>query len=450
MPPKPKTTTIDPKERLRNWARNLWDAISNEGKYRAVHEDFFKEFNNLRDEGRDTWVMTLINYVAPIYDHIASQGYNAEIHYRPLKDAVTNFCEGRPGSPWEGPPDQISRTPSPCLPSSPPAGPSRKTHAANPDEYVPSDHDESAPESPKESVKPRKVTNAEGVESKSLPNTDGMERCPVKCSKCLSRKHGCHINPKATKSIAACFECNHWRLKCSLAANHANAKKGEEEAPPRATAAKKGEEEAPNEEEVAVKVPAPRRRKKPVQVPAAQPIGEPIFDIFDMADIFSLADDLAPEVLKKLENYESGRSLLLEKIEELSQAIARLAAENRSTREWFMSRLQMLWESASQRDATTAEALNNILEHALEMSRHFGLRDIGEKLEALIKVPESDVDPRQTLLPFGPMTSRTLPKPTLPKPTPKLTAVRGEEQPKKRGATDTPEGSHKRRKVQVF
>ena len=47
-----------------------------------------------------------------------------------------------------------------------------------------------------------------------------------------------------------------------------------------------------------------------------------------MADIFSLADDLAPEILNKLENYELVRSLLLEKFEELSQAIAHLAAEN--------------------------------------------------------------------------------------------------------------------------
>ena len=122
---------------------------------------------------------------------------------------------------------------------------------------------------------------------------------------------------------------------------------------------------------------------------------------------------MAPEVLKKLENYESGRSHLLERIEELSQAIARLTAENRSTREWFMSRLQLLWENNTQRDGTTGEALESILEHAEEMSRHIGLREFGEKLAAFLKdPPDADVDPRQTLLPFA-----TRPPPITPRPT---------------------------------
>ena len=100
--------------------------------------------------------------------------------------------------------------------------------------------------------------------------------------------------------------------------------------------------------------------------------------------------------MKKLENYEPGRSLLLEKIEGLSQDIAHLTAENQSTREWFMSRLQLFWESTSKRDATMAEVLKNILEHVVEMSRHTGLQEFGEKLEAWLKVP-ADVDPCQTL-----------------------------------------------------
>jgi hypothetical protein len=302
-----KTKTTSPKdyeEKLKDWARRLWIAISNEGKYREVHEDFFKEFNNLRDEGQGitTWVMTLINHVAPIYDHIASQSYTSHIHYKPLRDAVTNFCEGKPVTDWKGPADQFSRTPSPHLPSRPPslAGPSKKkTHAAILEGFVLSERDESEKELPKhESVKVKqrkaatdatKSHNAEGVDTKSLPNTEGMERCPTKCSKCATRKHGCHVNPKATKAAAACFECNHWRLKCSLAATRANAKKGEDEAPTRANA-KKGEDEAPtranaakadDEEEAA---PPPKRRKKPTQVPAGQPgpstTGEPIFHFF--------------------------------------------------------------------------------------------------------------------------------------------------------------------------
>jgi hypothetical protein len=140
---------------------------------------------------------------------------------------------------------------------------------------------------------------------------------------------------------------------------------------------------------------------------------------------------LAPEVLKKLENYESGRSLLLERIEDLSQDIARLTAENRSTREWFMSRIQLLWESTGQRDATIAESLKSILEHGVEMSRHFGLREFGEKLRALLKDP-LDEDPRQTRLPF---TAKT------------TAAPETEAKSKKRVPEVVLESNNKRRKV---
>ena len=108
--------------------------------------------------------------------------------------------------------------------------------------------------------------------------------------------------------------------------------------------------------------------------------------------------------MKKLENYESGRSLLLEKMEGLSQDIARLTTENRSTREWLMNRLQLVWESAEQRDETTSEALKNIWEFAGEITRHIGLREFGEKLEALHKLPPM-VDSRQTTLPFAPSST---------------------------------------------
>jgi hypothetical protein len=155
---------------------------------------------------------------------------------------------------------------------------------------------------------------------------------------------------------------------------------------------------------------------------------------------------LAPEVLKKLENNESGRSLLLEKIEdlsqakkieELSQAIARLTAEGRSTRELFISMLQSVWESISQRGARTSDALENILQHAVEMSRHDDLRGFAEKLEALVRVPDM-MDPRQTLLSFGvPKHTSAAPKPT---PNPGVDS-------KKRGAEDDLEVGPKRRKV---
>lgn len=75
---------------------------------------------------------------------------------------------------------------------------------------------------------------------------------------------------------------------------------------------------------------------------------------------------------------------VLEKIEEQSQAIGRLTLENRTTREWFKSRLELLCESASKRDEVVGAAMKSILEQLEETSRHVGLRVIGEKMEALL------------------------------------------------------------------
>jgi hypothetical protein len=72
--------------------------------------------------------------------------------------------------------------------------------------------------------------------------------------------------------------------------------------------------------------------------------------------------------LEILESYELGKSQLLEKIEEQSQAIACLTAENQSTREWFETRLQLLWENTSKRDEAIGKSMKSILEHAKEMS----------------------------------------------------------------------------------
>jgi hypothetical protein len=154
-----------------------------------------------------------------------------------------------------------------------------------------------------------------------------------------------------------------------------------------------------------------------------------------------LAEPLAPEVLKKLESYESGRSLLLERIEELSQAIDRLTVENRSTREWFKTRLQLLWQSTSQRDEAIGEAMKRILEHAEEMSRHVALRETGEMLMALLKVPV-DAHP-----PSPDLTSPTLPKPTSSPTTPSATLVIPGGGKKRTSEEEGDSGSNKRSKV---
>ena len=128
----------------------------------------------------------------------------------------------------------------------------------------------------------------EGESGKQLPSTDGMVQYTTKCKLCEQRGHKCFINLKAikaTKGSPACFECNHWRLKCSHAARP---KKGE------------GPD---NEQEVAQ---APKRRKKPIQVPAGQPgqvsgeAGEEVLYgyISRLTNFFSLGN-LGPDILKK-------------------------------------------------------------------------------------------------------------------------------------------------------
>lgn len=148
-----------------------------------------------------------------------------------------------------------------------------------------------------------------------------------------------------------------------------------------------------------------------------------------------------------MDSYESGNSELLEKIEELSQAIARLTAENRSTREWFMTRFQLLWESASKRDEAIGESMKSFLGHAEEMSRQIGLRETGEKLEALLKVPTPTPAIPVSTLPTVP----TLPLPASRAATPKtaltpMTTPTGEPSSKRSADEDLGE-SKKRRKV---
>jgi hypothetical protein len=265
MAPKTKTTTRgDHDVKVKDWAKRLYEAVLSKPEYSKLHKGFLEEFQKLRDEARDLDIakVTMIDHAAPIYDHVASQGYKVHVHFAPLREAVSNFCANKPVNDWKGPRDQPSRTPSPLLPPSPLPKPKPKfatmvasgppvlkkktTKAAISDEPVRFEHED---ESEKESAKPRKPTTTE--ESKSLPAMDGMELNPTKCALCESRSHGCHVNPRATKAAAACFECNHWRLKCSLAS----------------TRSKKGEDE---EEVAASKEQAPKRRKKPNQVPAGQ------------------------------------------------------------------------------------------------------------------------------------------------------------------------------------
>ena len=439
--PKPTTPRAAFHAKVFDWSKRLWSAVSKASQYSEVHESFLKEFKKIRDEGQalNVTAVTMVNHVTPIYNHIALQGYKADIHYLPLKEAVANYCEGKPVADWKAPSVELNRSsssspsPSPSPVKEPPrkgnAEPTRKkgkAKAAVLDDR--SDRDESE----KELAKSRKPTADKG--EANLPTTEGMEINPTKCALCEHRGHVCHVNPKATKA-AACFECNHWRLKCSLAP----------------TRTKKAEEE----EVAASKEPAivVKRRKKPTQVPAGHPgqIGCEFLTFFLPTHLlisFALADSLAPDILKKLESYESGNSQLLEKIEEQSQAIVRLTAENRSTREWFKTRLELLWESSSNRDEAIAESMKAILTHAEEMSLHVGLRQAGEKLEALLKDSSRPAVPTSTP-PAVPGTLAEGHAATPKTTTPKTTPTRAADSSSKRPADETSDSGSKpkRRKV---
>jgi hypothetical protein len=251
MPAKPsiKTTAASLEAhdaKVTNWAKRLWAAFADEATYSSEHEVFFKEFEKLRNvaEGRASTKVTMLDHVAPIYNHITSHGYDSHIHDSPLEKAVINYCEHKPVADWKGPSIQ-SRSPSLVPDASPPPNhrivvTKKKGKAKISDEVVRSEHEDSEGES----AKPRKP----------LPNTDGMELNVTKCALCTQRGHLCHVNPKALKA-AACFECNHWRVKCSLT-------------PPGPSRTKKSEPANPPVEE---DVAATKRRRKPTQVPAGQP-----------------------------------------------------------------------------------------------------------------------------------------------------------------------------------
>jgi transcription termination factor NusB len=428
MAPKTKTTTRgDHDAKVKDWSKRLYAAVLSKTDYSKDHTGILEEFQKLRDEARDLDItkVSMINHAAPIYDHVASQGYKDHVHFEPLRKAVSNFCAKRPVNDWKGPPDQHSRTPSPLIPPSsikPKAkfvtmvasGPSGlKKKAAEPIRIELDD------ESEKESAKPRKPT---ADESKSLPAMDGMELNPTKCSLCDSRSHGCHVNPKATKAAAACFECNHWRLKCSLASNRG----------------KKGEDE---EDAAASKEQAPKRRRKPNQVPAGQSgqfsskLTYIFANVIQRQLIFNnsfTTDTLAPEVLKRMESFESGSSVLLEKLDEMAQAVDRQSSEIRSAKEWFKGRFQLLSENHD--------------EKMLKVMK--GIKDNAAKMDAILKLTPADHRRSQSPLSLAP------PIPQRSTPTATASVVPDSERPvgelsNKRLADDEPiEPENKRRKLQ--
>jgi len=201
------------------WAKNLYNGIKAESNYAGGHQSFFEEFDRLRDasKGRGDTKVTLIDHVSPIYNHVASQGYQPNIHFGPLQAAVFNWCKGGAVVHWQAPPDQFSRTPSPTLASPAPAPPkppkvarmtvtkAAPTASGSKKKYpsadtVRSDQDKSDEESV------RVVPPSRGrPPPRTLPPTLGLATHLTKCMLCDQRGHGCHINPKAPSALSACF-----------------------------------------------------------------------------------------------------------------------------------------------------------------------------------------------------------------------------------------------------
>ena len=110
---------------------------------------------------------------------------------------------------------------------------------------------------------------------------------------------------------------------------------------------------------------------------------------------------MAPEILTKLDSLESGQSQLLER---MSQSIACLTAENRSTREM----LQLLLETSKRDEAMGEDMKSTILDHAEKID---GLRETGEALLKVLDAVANQTPPIPTPL--------ALPSATLPAATPK-------------------------------
>ncbi|KAF8800753.1 hypothetical protein BYT27DRAFT_7216767 [Phlegmacium glaucopus] len=335
------------------WAKKLWGAIK-DGSYAPDHQNLFDKFNRLCDasEGSQSMKTTMLDHVAPIYNHVASQGYQPDIHYQPLKDAVSNFCTNKPVTKWVGPADQWSWSPSPTLNSPKPMPmPTNKqcrtikkgkSKALISKELLLLEDNTSFGE-------PEPKAPLPSWASKPLPPTNGMETNSSKCKICSQCGHGCHVNPRATNALATCFECNHWKLKCSLAGPRVE--KQAEPAPDATTRIKKhaqpasdgpshgkklaelahGDNDHPMEIKVPVAKPRKTQRKAPTQPSPGQP-GQ-----------YS-AVSFPPDILKKLEDYESATCRQNEKIEELSQMV------------------RLLWENVNRQDEKIGAAVRAIWE----------------------------------------------------------------------------------------
>ncbi|KIM42538.1 hypothetical protein M413DRAFT_26582 [Hebeloma cylindrosporum] len=426
-PTQPTTTTPPPKERLMAWARELYTVVQDEKKYAQQHDTLFQQFDLLHDATRHLPPPTFIHHVAPIYNHTASQGYQPPIHLQSLRDAVFRWCRNEPVDPWKAPPDQQSRSPSPVLPPAPTKstlphkplpptklGPSKTAEATAGSSKPPpmargstKPSSKSAPtaptDKPKKKCRPKKSapvvdeqddSNHEADEeneedaptnngAKQPVSTAGMSLHLTKCKRCEGLGHPCNVNPQARGPNTACYQCYDWKAACSHTGGRGASKAAPEAGPsgsvgiPLEVVRARSTAKAEGVEEGLLGSPTKkvRSRKKATTVPAGES-GEyrPPF--------------VPTDIMERLKAYESAHQADQEKITELSQQIARMETENRTTQQWCSAGLLSLWENTSGRDLGVMTVLRDM--HAVlveESLRQHRLEQTTQTLQALLEIP---------------------------------------------------------------
>lgn len=284
-------------EEVREWAKQLWTAVQNQKTYVVHHDHLFKEFDRLRDAIKSTREpilhdhRCLVLHVSAIYNHTASQGYQPEIHYKPLSEAVTQWCLQKPVKVWQAPPDQHSRSASPAIPPEPkpvtPVAPKPKPRpVVRLAAITPTPAPRSAPTKAekgkgkaKAQISPEYLedTDSDGRpeprhDSKPLDPLLSMKQWDPKCKRCSAGNVPCHIHPNRPGPGSACVECNVAKVRCSLV-------KHDQE--PSGSGSKEKEEV-----EVPKKGRAGGSRKRPTAVPAGEIGGE--FFVFFFVFIFEV------------------------------------------------------------------------------------------------------------------------------------------------------------------
>lgn len=398
--------------KLKDWTTRFYKELNDSEGYAKVHKTFFREFEKLSDQVRGSGKRSIVPYIAPVFNHTASQGYQPDIHYDPLFQGMSAFCQNLPPPAWVAPPDQFDKSPTPTLqplpplppsapkmpnaiakpptrrtqpvpaPSPPPVAPSNKSKGKAdkttskekpakepaPSRTKPPAKDKVAPKStkPKKSNEYVEDETTDG-ERRDVAASDGEGRVEeskpkdkeaVKCVSCEKDGNPCLVNPSTIDNASpACYECFTAKRKCSLC--------------------KRG-----------------GRKKKPVAVPPGG-VGElscksSPWNFLSEPNALLATFGVPKDMADRFDRYETEVNTNREELKELAQKVAALTAENHTLRHFCSDRLFNMYEALSTRDVETTEALRTILtiqheEHRLNQ-RHL---EATNRLEVLLRQPLS-------------------------------------------------------------